>query len=190
MALSPLPHALRAGPHRSFPQQVRAEEAGVSIAEIVIAATLIAATISAAAILTGVSSRSLTISAGRGNEQNRIDTDLSAIRDLAETYTWCSGAGSFSSCTTGVAARTENYYFPPPGSSVAIANFSTACSTTGSDTLNTALVTAISARPALPGITRTVANDDIATHRLRISYAGSSANRVVLLVPTVAAWCP
>jgi len=35
-----------------------------------------------------------------------------------------------------------------------------------------------------------VATDDIATNRLRITYTGTNASRLVVLVPTVAAWCP
>jgi hypothetical protein len=89
-----------------------------------------------------------------------------------------------------VQARSENYYFPPDTSPAAISAFETACSDTGSDSLNTPLVGAIHSRPVPPGVSRSVAFDDIASHRLRITYTGTAVNRVVLLVPTVAAWCP
>jgi type II secretory pathway pseudopilin PulG len=164
--------------------------AGFTILEVVVAATVLALATSAGAVLSGVSSRSLTSGNRTSLQQSQIEADLAAIRDLAATYTWCSGAGAFSTCTAGVPARSENYYFPPSTNPSAISAFETACSATGSDTVNTVLVSAINARPAPAGVSRTVASDDIATRRLRLTYAGSSVNRVVLLVPTVAAWCP
>ncbi|MCT0212079.1 MULTISPECIES: hypothetical protein [Synechococcales] len=162
--------------------------AGFAILEILIATVLLTATFSMAAMLSMVSSRSMISSEGRSNQQSLIDSDLAAIQNLAETFTWCSGAGGFTTCTIGVAARSENYYFPT--TTAGITAFETACNNTASDTLNTALVTAINARPALAGITRTLATDDIATNRLRINYAGANANRLVVFTPTVAAWCP
>jgi type II secretory pathway pseudopilin PulG len=175
--------------HRS-PRPSSAPEAGFTILEVVVAAMVIALASSAGAVLSGVSTRSLSSSNSQSLQQSRIEADLAGIRELAETYTWCSGSGTFSSCVTGVTARSENYYFPPAASTAAISAFETACSDTGSDSLNTALVAAIDARPAPQGVSRSVVSDDIATHRLRITYSGSAVNRVVLLVPTVAAWCP
>jgi type II secretory pathway pseudopilin PulG len=164
--------------------------AGFTIIEIVVAATVIALACSAGAVLSGVSSRALSSGNRESLQQNQIEADLAGIRDLADSYTWCSGSGAFSSCVSGVSARSENYYFPPSTSPTAISAFETACTATGSDSLSAALVTAINARPVPPGVSRSVASDDIATHRLRISYAGNTVNRMVLLVPTVAAWCP
>ena len=177
-------HVRRSPLHRS------ASQAGFTILEVVVAATVLAVACSAGAVLSGVSTRALSSGNRQSLQQSQIDADLAAIRDLAETYTWCSGAGAFSSCTTGVQARSENYYFPPDTSPAAISAFETACSDTGSDSLNAPLVAVINARPVPPGVSRSVASDDIATHRLRISYTGTAVNRVVLLVPTVAAWCP
>jgi hypothetical protein len=166
--------------------------AGFAILEILIATLLLATTFSMAAMLSMVSSRSMVSSEGRSNQQSRIESDLAAIQNLAETFTWCSGAGGFTTCTNGVPARSENYYFPTTGAGITA--FETACNNTVSDTLNTALVTAINNRAAVPGVTRTVAADDIATNRLRLTYTDTNANnrlvRLVVFTPTVAAWCP
>ena len=53
-------------------------------------------------------------------------------------------------------------------------------------------MTAINAR-TLPSLVtaRTVVNDNITAHRLRINYTTSTgASRTLVLTPTVAAWCP
>jgi type II secretory pathway pseudopilin PulG len=160
---------------------------GFAILEILIATILLAATFSMAAMLSMVSSRSMISTEARGNQQSLIESDLAGIQNLAETFTWCSGAGGFTSCN-GSAPRSENYYFPT--TAAGITAFETACNNTTSDTLNTALVTAINARAAIPGVTRIVDSDDIATNRLRITYTGANANRLVVFTPTVAAWCP
>jgi len=91
----PLPHN-----HASPPP-----EEGFAILEILIATVLLAATFSMAAVLSMVSSRSMISSEGRSNQQSLIETDIAAIQNLGETFTWCSGAGGFTSCTTGVLPR-------------------------------------------------------------------------------------
>ena len=175
------------------PSPVPLPSGGFAILEILVATVLLAATFSMAAMLSMVSSRSMITSEGRGNQQSLIESDLAGIQELAETYTWCSGAGGFAASCTSKTPRTQDYYFPnttDPNSSL-ITAFETACNnTTAPDTLNAALITAINNRPALSGISRTVASDDIPSHRLRITYTGTNANRLVVFTPTVAAWCP
>lgn len=177
---------------------------GSTILEVLLAVVIIGVALAGAATLMTSQNRSITSSVQLNQAQNQIDADVAAVRNLAETYTWCSGAGGFNGSATncaGAAARNENYYFPVPTATAAIAAFETACKNTTSDTLNTTLVTAISS-PALPNpslVTRAVTQDrndafpngDFASHRLRITYTSTTgASRVVLLVPTVAAWCP
>ncbi len=160
---------------------------GFSIVEILIGTVLLAITLSMAATLSMVSTGAMRSSEARSRGQAQIDSDVAAIRDLAETYTWCTGSGGFS-CGS-IPARTETYYFPT--NAAAIVSFETACSNPVTGDLNGALVAAINGRAQPQGITRTVVNDTTSTaHRLRITYAGPEANRVVVVVPTVAAWCP
>lgn len=168
---------------------------GSTILEVLIAVAIIGLAFAGAATLSAVQNRSLISASNLSTVQSQLDADVAAVRNLAETYTWCSGAGGFNGSAAncaGATARTENYYFPIASAATAISNFETACNNTVSDTLNTALVTAINAI-TLPSLitARTVVNDDIAAHRLRINYTTSAgASRTLVLTPTVAAWCP
>lgn len=165
------------------------------IVEVLLAAVIIGIVFAGVATLTNSQSRSITSSSDIANVNNQLDADVAAVRNLAETFTWCSGNGGFSGTATncsGAAARTASYYFPIASATTAITNFETACNNTATDSLNVVLVTAINAivRPSL--ITnRDVTNDDIPTNRLRITYTTSPGiTRTVILTPTVAAWCP
>lgn len=168
---------------------------GFTLIELLIGAVLITIALSMAATLAGITNRSMISSETIGRQDTLIESDIAAIRDLAERYTWCTGAGTTAATAVcaSVTPRTENYYFPNIGNAaVSITAFENACrpaATPTIDELNAPLVTAINARAQPAGITRTVANDDVAGYRLRITYAGTNVNRVVLLVPTVAAWC-
>ncbi len=181
--------------------------AGFTLVELLVGAVLLTIGLSMAASLATISNRSMIRSAQLGNQESLIDSDIAAIRNLAEIYTWCPGSGTTSAAAVSAAGascasttpRTEAYYFPnnpvPPNTFAArVIAFENACdpnnNTPTIDELNIALVAAINARAQPPGISRTVANDDIAAHRLRITYAGTNVNRVVVLTPTVAAWCP
>lgn len=74
-------------------------------------------------------------------------------------------------------------------------NFAAACT---NGTLNTTLLAAINARPALPGINRAVQNAQgigTTTNGILIRYTSPADNdnplsRSVVITPTVAAWCP
>lgn len=56
--------------------------------------------------------------------------------------------------------------------------------------LVTAMGAADAARLTSFNVTRSVSADAAALHRVRIVYGGSDLQRVVLIVPAVAAWCP
>lgn len=56
--------------------------------------------------------------------------------------------------------------------------------------LVTAMTAASSSDLAAVDVSRMVAVDDAAQHRLRLTYTGTNLERVVLLVPAVAGWCP
>jgi len=128
----------------------------------------------------------------RQNEsQSAIDTDLATMRTLANNFSCCSG-----SCTTslspancnGVGPGNQDFYVPvlnSPGSST----FRTACT---SGTLAASLKSGLDAQSTSAGITsRAVVIDSASAHRLRVTYtAPGNVERVAILVPTAAAFCP
>lgn len=171
-----------------------------SLLELLVAIVLLATTTAAAAMLWNGTNRMVVSSSSINDLQSQIDSDVADIRTRAATYTWCSGAGGFSTSAPTCASddpRSDNYFFP--NSSLATtANpsiegpeqvaFADAC---GTATLTEALVTDINSRALPAGITsRVVANDDVTANRLRITYTGPGVSRIVVLTPTVAAWCP
>ncbi|MFM7642797.1 MAG: hypothetical protein ACKO45_14785 [Cyanobium sp.] len=176
---------------------------GSTILELLVSVSILALAFASVATLTSVQNLSLISSTNLSTSQSQLDSDVAAVRNLAETYTWCSGSGGFSGSApncAGAQARTKNYYFPIASATTAILNFETACSNSSSDTLNdptgstatSSLVKAINAI-TLPSLVtaRSVANDDIVAHRLRLTYSTSTgASRTVVLTPTVTAWCP
>lgn len=179
------------------------EAEGSTITEVMIGIAIITVAFAGAATLWAIQNRSLLRSNNLSTAQSQLDSDVAAVRNLAETYTWCSGNGGFNGSATncaGATAGTENYYFPIASATSAINAFETACNNTTADTLNdpngssssTSLVKSINnlERPSLVD-SRTVEHDNISAHRLRITYSTSTgASRIVVLTPTVAAWCP
>lgn len=171
-----------------IPRQAR----GASLVELVIGSMILIFAFAMAAAIAGVNGRNLLTSRTTSNQDALIDSDISAIRRLSEEYTWCTGAGTLAasgpSCDS-TSARNQNYYFPSNSTNIAL--FESACAdTTAPDDLNVALVNQINSRATLPGITRSVTYDNVPAHRLRITYTGTNVNRVILLTPTVAGWCP
>jgi hypothetical protein len=131
---------------------------------------------------------------GRGSQQTQrqnesqsaIDTDLANMRALANNFSCCSG-----SCTTslspancdGVGPGNQAFYVPESST------FRTACT---SATLAASLKSNLDAQSPLAGITsRTVVIDSDSAHRVRVTYtAPGNVERVAILVPTAAAFCP
>lgn len=173
-------------------KRIPPEARGVTLVELLVGSILLVIAFAMAATISGVNNRNLQTSATTADQDSLIDSDISAIRKISEEYTWCTGAGTLSasgSSCDSTTARDQNYYFPNNSANIAL--FEAACAdTTAPDALNAALVYEINSRATLPGVTRTVSYDSVTAHRLRITYAGTNVNRVLLLTPTVAGWCP
>jgi prepilin-type N-terminal cleavage/methylation domain-containing protein len=136
---------------------------------------------------------------GRGSQQTQrqnesqsaIDTDLANMRALANNFSCCSG-----SCTTSllpancndVGPGNQDFYVPATNSQ-ALSTFRTACT---SGTLASSLKSSLDAQSPSAGITsRTVVIDSASAHRVRVTYtAPGNVERVAILVPTAAAFCP
>ncbi len=173
---------------------------GVALLELIVALALLAGTLVAAVTLTNGTNRLQVGSIQLNDLQSRIDTDVAEIRGRAEIFTWCTGAGTFAASGPTCAStnpRSDNYFFPNSSTADAANPFAigpeqtafiNACGTTA---LTTALVNDINARALPAGVTsRVVANDDATANRLRITYTAPNVSRIVVLTPTVAAWCP
>jgi prepilin-type N-terminal cleavage/methylation domain-containing protein len=196
---------------------------GFSLVELVIAVALLAGSL-LVGVLSGQSNLlTMTRNLNLSSQESLIEQDIATIRSMAETYTWCSGAGTLRAVNSPTCVSTEpltqNYYFPnvpppasapddPPGPSDAIANFTQACQ---DGRLTAPLLALINASP-LPTDLDLQRNAELAdafppagaqTHLLRIrySYIRPTADpnptgefppidRDVLILPTVAAWCP
>lgn len=164
---------------------------GFSLVELVIAVALVAGSL-LMGVLSGQSNLlTMTRNLNLSSQESLIEQDIAAIRGLAETYTWCSGAGEeravVSSTCVSTNPLTQNYYFPnvpppaaapddPPPPSVAIANFTAACE---DSRLTAPLLSLINNRPKPAGLKleRSAQLDVPAapvgaqTHLLRISYS-------------------
>jgi hypothetical protein len=187
----------------------RATSAGFSLVEILVGVVTLAVALGMAGAMNGVATRGLRSSTILNDRSAAVEADIAQIRTMAERFTWCSGAPSLepsnvASCRSQDPSD-ESYYSPavsvdeamanPNAGNTSMSRFVQACV---GGTLTNGLITAIQARPQPDGVTRTVAPvtvDQLRTHRIDITYstAAKDANPVsrrLMLVPTVAAWCP
>ncbi|MFM7086071.1 MAG: type II secretion system protein J [Cyanobium sp.] len=208
---------MQAVPRADGWRRISGRSPGFTLLEVVVGVALLAGVAAGSAVLISVANRMLGTSTTHNNAQAAIDSDISRARKLAEDYTCCPGSCT-TNATTIAAARTtgrcapnaqvndSTYYFPQLETTTYpdVTGFTNACANgtlVGSAT--SGLIKEISDQGSSAlgdaGITRTVAVDDSTdptAHRIRITYTGSSSggttgiNRVVKLVPTVAAWCP
>jgi type II secretory pathway pseudopilin PulG len=196
---------------------------GFSLVELVIAVALLATSL-LMGVLSGQSNMlTMNRNLNMSSQESFIEEDIAAIRSLAETYTWCSGAGEANvgdspTCISRV-PLTQNYYFPnvpppveepddPPPASDAIDRFTDACT---DERLTAPLLSLINTRPRPAGLNleRSAQLADASapagaqTHLLRIRYSYARPadhlrhaadfppiDREVLILPSVAAWCP
>ena len=200
--------SLRHGCHRR--QSPAAGEQGAALMlELLVGIVILASALATAASLSVVTNRSSKTGHGLTEMETRIDTDIAQMRQLAELYTWCPGSGTTSrarvnastTCKSKVNTNASYYYpdNPPPGNiagALALANFNAACNDDQTTLFNQALINILTPFPRPSGVTREVSSDDNRAKRLRITYTATVPNitggirRVVLITPTVAAWCP
>lgn len=196
-----LPQKFSRQKHR-HPSRRLHQQRGVSIVEVLVSAVILTLGLAGVAAMSTVANRASQNSGLTSTQRNLIDAELAEIRKLAETLTWCTGAGAFS--CTGQTPRTQNYYSPATSTTCSgianctvngatqIAAFTAACNDTANGSLVTPLVTAINNRAAIPGVIRVVSRSpaDLAANRLAITLTGNGVNRFALIYPTVAGWCP
>jgi prepilin-type N-terminal cleavage/methylation domain-containing protein len=135
---------------------------------------------------------------GRGSQQSRrqnesqaaIDSDLSGLRTLANNFTCCTGT-----CTVPDPPRCNNQdpgqanFYIPTANSAAETSFKAACN---SGTLASSLRTIMNGQSFNTAITsRAIEVDSALAHRLRVTYtAPGNVERLAIVVPTTAAFCP
>ncbi|MFN5119709.1 MAG: type II secretion system protein J [Cyanobacteriota bacterium] len=191
---------------------------GFSLVEVLIAAALLGLIASITASIFSISNRSTRQSGIAATALAAIDNDISGIKQLAETLTCCPGgcttdqtlinsaitAGT--QCKSGSSSGVSSYYFPLAAGDVTA--FTNACNATTAvnDSITSTLITSINARPLPSGASSRTAvvdaasitptSDEIAAHRVRVTYTGtvgtdgSFVNRTIKIVPTAANFCP
>lgn len=174
-----------------------------TLTEVIVAAGLAALIGSIVVSIFSISTRSTTSTTAAANTLSAIDSDISRIKQIAETLTCCPG-----SCTTTVTSADvstgkcggntpglSNYYWPLQAAD--ITTFTTACNASSSNgAIETAMLSAINALAQPAGATRTAVVDEISAHRIRVTYTGTTGqggsfvNRTIKIVPTVSGFCP
>lgn len=187
----------------------RRRDAGFSLVEILVGAVTLAVALGMAGAMNGVATRGLRNSTFLYDRNAAVEADIAQIRSMAERYTWCSGAPAFEAANVAScrdkSPSEESYYSPSvsldealasPGSgNIGMARFAQACA---AGTLTNVLIETIKLRPQPDGVSRTVSSitvDGRQSHRIDLAYAtpagdANPINRRLMIVPTVAAWCP
>ena len=166
---------------------------GFSLVEVLVAAVLGGVIITTVARMSDLSNMAIFQSSDVETVQADINRDIETIRDRMTAYTWCSGAGSITPCSTStsLSKKSELYYKPVSDSQIANAGnggdstttqdpnsptalFKNACNdkqSTPNNLLLANLINLIDQLPALPnGISRSVAVQDGASKLIRITY--------------------
>ena len=181
---------LNCRPKRRVPAGERGE---ALLVEVIVSSMVLVTAFSMAASMSGIAAKALRTSSDVTNVAHAVTENIADINDLASRYTYCSGKPGFAACNGDNPARYT--YYTPLGSPTLMESFQAACKST---TFNSALLQEINALPVPTGVTRTATTDaglnDLQTHRIRISFTidtnTSSSQRVEVIVPNVASFCP
>ena len=179
--------------------------AGFSLVEVVVAVALLGLIGSITANVYGVITRSTTSTSTAANTLAAIDSDISRIKQISETLTCCPGSCTTNATTIATAVANSkcggstpglsSYYWPLVSGDVT--TFEAACNATlANGAIETAMLSAINGLTQPTGATRTASVDEIAAHRILVTYTGTTGtggsfvNRDIKIVPTVASFCP
>ena len=177
-------------PHRRVPAGERGE---ALLVEVIVSSMVLVTAFSMAASMSGIAARALRTSTDVTSVALDVSENIADINDLASRYTYCSGKPGFAACNNDTPAKYS--YYTPMGSPTLMESFQAACKSTS---FNSALLQEINALPVPEGVTRTASADadpiDLQAHRIRISFAintnASTSQRVEVVVPNVASFCP
>lgn len=162
---------------------------GFTLVEILVSSAVTLIIVGALAGLSQITGRGMIQTREKAEAQSAIDSDISAIKDRAHRFHCCATActANLSTCSganTGATVGSTDFYKPAPGSA-SETRLNAACS---ASSLASSLSSEI---PANTALSRTITDDSAAAHRLKITYsAAGNTERVVFIVPTVAAFCP
>lgn len=175
--------------------QHQPQMAGFTFVELLVSTVLIGTVLGSLALLPGIIGRGSLQTERQNNSLAGIDSDLSTMRALTHNFSCCSG-----SCVTSLSPTNCNSqppgtaaFYQPTVGSTAETTFNTACANnTLATTLRTVLSSqALSTQAQATGVSRTVTVDSAEAHRLRVTYtAPGNVERVAILLPTVASFCP
>lgn len=177
------------------------EARGFSLIEVLVSIVILGVlSAGVATILTG-GNTALTRTRSTNQLEEAVDQDLARVKDISFRMTCCSGScttdsGRTSPCsinpTTSIyyLPGKQNYYFPDSdldAGGTAINAFTSKCN---NGKLVTELVSLLGDANLPSGISRNFNVTQAASHRLIVTYSGTTASRSYTLVPTLAAWCP
>lgn len=175
--------------------------AGFSLIEILVSIVIIGVLGAGVATILAGGNTALIKTRDTNQLEEAVDQDLARIKDIAFRMTCCSGsctteAGLSAPCSIDPSTNTyyapgkQNYYFPDSTldtNQTAITAFSNKCN---NGTLIADLVSLIGSASLPSGISRQFNTSQAASHRLTVTYSGTSQSRSYTLVPTLSAWCP
>jgi len=177
----PRPHCLRS---------IHTE--GFTLVELLVSTVLIGTVLGSLVVLPQIIGRGSLQTQIRNTSHAAIDENLANLRLLVNHFTCCSGA-----CVTSVNPANCNdsepgdpdFYIPLPANA---AVFNSACANgLLTEPLRDALDNDVAVPTTPPGITRAITIDNRAAHRIRVQFtAPGNVDRVAILVPPAAAFCP
>jgi prepilin-type N-terminal cleavage/methylation domain-containing protein len=169
------------------------KHSGFTLVELLVSTVIISIILGGLIIFPQIIGRGSQQSQRQNTGQSAIDSDLARLRTLANNFSCCSGTCTTSLSPSPCNSKTpgqEDFYIPTAGST-AETTFNTACN---AGTLASTLQTSLNSQSPAPAIISraiSVNSGDAVAHRLRVSYsAPGNVERVAILVPTAAAFCP
>ena len=159
------------------------------LVEVIVSSMVLVTAFAMAASMSGITTRALRSSQDLTSVALAVSENMADINDLASRYTFCSGAPGFNPCNGDDPSRAT--YYTPKGSEALMNTFQTTyCNTKN---FNDALIAEINAMPIPTGVdSRTVTQTDYDSlnKRFRVVYTMGTNQRVEVITPNVASFCP